>query len=176
MEKIHHDPKHPHQDREVPHMGKGPTRPYKIQKREDTPQKTNVQTEDNTAKTDIPTGQGFWYPPQIFTDPTYTVVMTHTEAEDMVKQETNFLGRYCEYCDECGETCCWCFSSDWEDELLNLDNPNSNPSVEMIPSPTVSRPPVGWSEIRHTIIRETNQTRPSLPTEEVSTDSGISMQ
>ena len=39
-----------------------------------TPHKaTNVQTEDSTFETDIPTGQGFGYPPQIFTDPTYTV-------------------------------------------------------------------------------------------------------
>ena len=115
------------------------------------------------------------YPPQIFTDPTYTAAMTHTESGGVVKQETNLLGRYCEYCDRCRETCCWCFSSDWEEGLLTVDNPNSNPSVEMIPSPTVRRPPVGWSKITHTIIRETDQTRPPSSTEEVSTNSGTSM-
>ena len=34
--------------------------------------KASVHTEDNTSETDIPTGKGFGYPPQIFTDPTYT--------------------------------------------------------------------------------------------------------
>ena len=35
-------------------------------------------SEDNTSETDIPIGQGFGYPPQIFTDPTYTVAMAQT--------------------------------------------------------------------------------------------------
>ena len=73
---------------------------------------TNLQTEDNAYETDVPTGQGFRYPPQIFTDPTYAVAMTYTESEEEVEQERNFLGRYCEFCDRCGEICCWCFSSD----------------------------------------------------------------
>ena len=72
--------------------------------------------------------------------------MTHTDSEGEVKHGTNFLGRYYEYCNRCGETCCWCFSSDWE-EGPNVDNPNSNPSVEIIPSPTVRKPPVGWSKV-----------------------------
>ena len=135
----------------------------------------SVYTEDNTSETDIPTGQGFGYPPQIFTNPAYTAAMTHTDLEGEVKQETNFLGRYCEYCKRCAETCCWCFSSNWE-EGLNVDNPNSNPSIEMIPSPTVRRPSVGWSKIKCTMIKGTDQTRPPSLTEEVSTDSGTSMQ
>ena len=65
------------------------------------PKATNVQTEDSTSKTDIPTGQGLGYPPQIFTNPTYTAVMTHTDSKEVVKPETNFLGRYCEYCNKC---------------------------------------------------------------------------
>ena len=128
----------------------------------------SVHTENNTSETDIPTGQGFGYPPQIFTDPTYTAAMTCTDSEGEVKHKTNFLGSYCEYCNRCGETHCWCFSSNWE-EGLNVDNPSSNPSVEMIPSPTVNRPPVGWSEIRHTIIKGTDQTKPPSLTGEVST-------
>ena len=66
----------------------------------------SVHTEDNTSETDIPTDQGFGYPPQIFTNPTYTVAMTLTDLEEEANQEKNFLGRYCEYCDRCGETCC----------------------------------------------------------------------
>ena len=145
-------------------------------RKERTPCKAaSVHTEDITSETEIPTGQQFGYPPQIFTDPTYTAAMAHTGSEGEVKQGTNFLGRYCEYCNRCGETCCWCFSSNWE-EGLNINNPNSNPSVEMIPSPTVGKPHVGWSKSRCTIIKATDKTRPPLPTEEVSANSGTSMQ
>ena len=50
-----------------------------------------MQTEDDASETDIPTGQGFGYPPQIFTNPTYTATMTHTESEGEVEQVRNFL-------------------------------------------------------------------------------------
>ena len=128
-----------------------------------TPHKmTNVQTEDNASETDVPRGQGFRYPPQIFTDPTYAMAVTHTGSEGEVAQERNFLGRYCEFCDRCGKTHCWCFSSNWKEGLFNLDDPNSNPSIEKIPSPTVKKPPVGWSEFRNRIIREAEETRPPI--------------
>ena len=94
---------------------------------------TNMQTEDDASETDVPTGQGFRYPPQIFTDPTYTATMTHTESEGEVEQERKFLGKYCKFCDRCSETHCWCNSSNWEEGLINVDNPNSNPSIEKIP-------------------------------------------
>ena len=40
---------------------------------------TNMQTEDNTSKTDVPVGQGFRYPPQIFTGPRYAATVPHME-------------------------------------------------------------------------------------------------
>ena len=63
----------------------------------------DMQTEDKTSETDIPTGQGFGYPPQIFTDPTFTPTLTHTESEDDVKQKIKFLGKFCTFCDMCGK-------------------------------------------------------------------------
>ena len=137
---------------------------------------TNMQTEDNTFETDVLTGQGFRFPPQIFTNPTYTAAMTHTESEGEVEQERKLLGKYCKFCDRCSKTHCWCNSSDWEEGLINVDDPNSNPSVEKIPSPTVGKPPVGWSTFRCRIIREAEQPRPPSLAEEASTNSGISMQ
>ena len=135
----------------------------------------SVHTEDNPSETSIPTGQEFGYPPQIFTDCTYTAAMTHTDSEGEIKHGTNFLGRYCEYCDRRGETHCWCFSSDWE-EGLDVNYPSSNPSMEIIPSPAVRKPPAGWSESKCTIIKATDKTRPPSLKEEVGTDSGTSMQ
>ena len=54
---------------------------------------TNMQTEDDASETDVPTGQGFGYPPQIFTNPTYPTTVTHTESEGEVKQKRKFLGK-----------------------------------------------------------------------------------
>ena len=69
-----------------------------------TPHKAaSVHTDDNISKTDMPTGQEFRYPPLIFTDPTHTAVMTHSDLEGEVKHGTNFLGSYCEYCNRSRE-------------------------------------------------------------------------
>ena len=70
----------------------------------------------------------------------YTAAVTHTDAEGEVTHKTNFLGKYCEYCDRCGETHCWCFTSNWEDGL-DANIPNS--SVEIVPSPTARKLPAG---------------------------------
>ena len=42
----------------------------KTRKRKAPHKVTNMQTKDNTSETDVPAGQGFRYPPQIFTDQT----------------------------------------------------------------------------------------------------------
>ena len=51
---------------------------------------TNVQTEDNTSETDVPVGQGFRYPPQVFTDPKYAATVPHMEEEEK-EQESKIL-------------------------------------------------------------------------------------
>ena len=93
-----------------------------------------MQTEDNASDTDVPVGQGFRYPPQVFTDPKYAATVSHMEEEEQ-PDKSKFLGRYCEFCDKCGESYCWCNSSNWEEGLLNVENPSSNPSIEKTPSP-----------------------------------------
>ena len=102
---------------------------------------TNMQTEDNTSETDVPVGQGFRYPPQVFTDPKYAAALSHMEGEEGEQAGTSkFLGRYCEFCDKYGETHCWCNSLDWEEWLLDVEKPSSNPSIEKTRSPTVRKP------------------------------------
>ena len=142
--------------------------PIRSRKRKAPCRMTSKQAENSTSETDIPTGQGFGYPPPIFTDPTHIKTTTHTEGE--VKQVRKFLEKYCEFCAKCNEMHCWCNSSDWEEELINVDNSNSNPSVERIPLPTVRKPPVGWSTFRCRVIREKELARPPS-----STDSRIGM-
>ena len=150
--------------------------PVRSRKRRTPCQMTNMTTEDDASETAIPTGQGFGYPPQIFTNPTHMRTMTHTESEGKMEQERKFLGRYCEFCDRCNETRCWCSPFDWEEGLTNVNNTSSNPSLEKIPSPTVREPPVGWSKFRCRVIREAEHARPPSLAEEADTNSGINMQ
>ena len=137
-----------------------------------TPHKMiSMQTEDNASETDIPTGHGFGYLPQIFTDHTQS-----TTSGKEITEERKILGRYCEFCNKCNETHCWCSSSDWEEGLTDVNDTSSNPFIENNPSPTVRKPPVGWSVFRHRVIREAELTRPPSPAEEAKMDSGINIQ
>ena len=145
---------------------------------------TNMQTEDNTSETDVPVGQGFRYLPQVFTDPKYVAVVSHMkEEEEEQAGNSKFLGKYCEFCDKCGKTYCWCNSSGWEEGLLSAENPNSNPSIEKTPSPTVRKPPVGWATQKCRVVMaarenrqnmEREQARPQSPEEEYNTDNSVS--
>ena len=47
---------------------------------------TTMQTKDNTSETDIPTDQGFRYPPQVFTAPTYVAAIPQMEGEGEAEQ------------------------------------------------------------------------------------------
>ena len=143
---------------------------------------TSMQTEDNTSETDVPVGQGFRYSLQVFTDPRYAAMIAHMEEEEEEQAgKSKFLGRYCEFCDKCGETYCWCNSSIWEEGLLSIEDPNSNPSIEKTPSPR--KPPIGWATQRHSVVMaarenrqnmEIEQARPPSPEEEYHTDSNVS--
>ena len=84
-----------------------------------------MSSQDNTnSETDVPVGQGFGYPPQVFTDPEVAADVPHTKGEEEVNNN-KFIGNYCETCDKCRETRCWCNSSDWGEELIDVENPNA---------------------------------------------------
>ena len=116
---------------------------------------TSIQTEDDASETDIPTGHRFGYPPQIIID-----LMQLTTSDEEMAGKREFLGRYCQFCNKCNETHCWCRSSDWEEGLTDVNDTSSNPSIQNNPSPTVRKPPVVWSTFRHRVIREAELTRP----------------
>ena len=153
----------------------------KTRKRKAPHKITNMQAKDNTSETDVLVGQGFKYPPQVFTDPRYAAMVPHTEEEEEQPDKSKFLGRYCEFCDKYGKTYCWCNSSDWEEGSLNVENPSSNPSIEKTPSPRKS--PVGWAAQRCRVVMAANenrqnteraQARPPSPEEEYNSDSNVS--
>ena len=104
----------------------------------------------------------------------YAAAMPHMEEEGEVEQESKFLGKYCEFCDRCGKTHCWCNSSDWEEGILGTERSSFNPSIEKTLSPTVRKPSVGWVTYRCRIVRAAEQARPPSLAEEHSTDSNDS--
>ena len=86
------------------------------------------QEENNTtSETDVPVDQGIRHPPQVFSDPEYAAAVPHMEEEEEKSGDNKFLGKYCEFCEKCGEMYCWCNSSDWEEGLLDVEKPNANP-------------------------------------------------
>ena len=94
--------------------------------------------------------------------------------EEEGEQENKFLGKYCEFCDRCGESHCWCNSSDWEEGMLNTEQSGFIPSIEKTPSPTIRKLPMGWVTYRCRIIKAEEQARPPSLAEEPSTNSNFS--
>ena len=65
------------------------------------------------------------------------------EEEEEEVSNNKFIGKYCDICAKCGETYYWCNSLDWEEGLLDVDNPNANtnPSLKKTPSPKIVENP-----------------------------------
>ena len=116
-----------------------------------------MSSNDNTnSETDVPVGEGLGYPPKVVIDPEYAVNVSHTEEElnNVEGNRQNFIGKYCEKCVGIYNRC-WCNSSDWDEELVDIENPtNADPTLERKrPSSTSFRqPPSGWAEFRRRTI------------------------
>ena len=68
---------------------------------------------NTNSETDIPMGEGFRYPLQVFTDLEFAANISHTEDEQSNIEEgrLNFVGEYSEKCLSQYNTC-WCNASD----------------------------------------------------------------
>ena len=74
-------------------------------RRKKTPQR-EIKSKDNTighstdSETDIPSEEGFGYPPQMFTNPNFaaTLPLTETEPSDPEGPQGKFKGDYCVIC------------------------------------------------------------------------------
>ena len=125
--------------------------------------------DDNTmSETDVPVGQALRYLPQVFTDPGFaaTVPQTEEEEEEVSNNvdEERQTGNGHDACATCGETYCWCNSSDWGG-LLDIENSNTNPTLEKTPSPTARKPPAGWVEHRRRTVHATKENRRNIQIE-----------
>ena len=127
-----------------------------------------MSSNDNTnSETDVPVDEDFGYPPQVFTDLEYAANVSHTQEEEGNSQK--FIGNHCEKCVKTHDRC-WCNSSNWGEELVDIENPtNADPTLESRrPSPTSYRqPPSRWTEYRRRTISK------SKASEEYSTHMAI---
>ena len=136
---------------------------------------TTMQTKDHTSETDVPTGQGFRYPPQVFTDPTYTEITPQTEEEEEKwHRKVNSWAGIVNFVIDVANPIAGVILPIGKKRMLDIERSKFNPSIEKTPSPTTRKPPTGWATYRHKIIKEVEQARPPSLAEEPSTDSSIS--
>ena len=130
--------------------------------------RSSHEENNTTSETDVPIGQGLRYPPQVFTDAECAATVPQTEEEEEGVSNNEFLGKYCDLCEKGGETYCWCNSSDWEEGLLNVEQPNAhtNPSIEKTPSPTIRKPPAGWAKQRCRVVQAARENRQNMEIEQ----------
>ena len=120
---------------------------------------------NTNSETDIPTGEGFRYPPEIFTNSKFITTMSTSENElDDIPNRPNFIGEYCEKCYTQTHpvlNSCWCNNSDWSDDLNT--NKDENPNLEplLMPQTSLTVPPPGWSDFRRKTISEINANKPT---------------
>ena len=91
-----------------------------------------MTSNNNTnSETDVPVGEGLGYPPQVFTQLEYAANISHTEEEELNNVEgnrSNFIGNYSKNCVGTYDRC-WCNSSNWGEELVDIENPtNADPT------------------------------------------------
>ena len=91
-------------------------------RRRRTPQR-EVANDDSHTEIDIPTGEGFRYPPKIFTDPGFTANVPHTEQSNTEEDRVSFIGDYCGKCASQYNRC-WCNTSNWSEDLVTIENNN----------------------------------------------------
>ena len=69
-------------------------------------------------------GTGSAYPPENFPCPEYakTITLPDTDSEEVEVTNPNFIGEFCsEYIKKYNR--CWCFKSDWEEDLVDVETP-----------------------------------------------------
>ena len=126
-----------------------------------------VESEVTTSsETDIQMGKGFAYHPEIFTNPEFakTVPLTDTYSDEIGVEVSNpnFIGDFCSECIKMYNRC-WCFKSDWEDDLVEAETPRvltktkSNKPQQLIMTVMPKRQPSpGWAEFRRCVTKKNN--------------------
>ena len=84
----------------------------------------DTETITTSSETDIQDGEGFSYPPKVFTNPEFAKTIPLTESDDNDEIEvinSNFIGEYCSKCAKKYDRC-WCYKSesDWDEDLIEI--------------------------------------------------------
>ena len=53
-----------------------------------------------------------------------TITLTDTGNDDVVITNPNFIGEFCKECVK-KYTRCWCYKSDWEEDLIDVEAPKA---------------------------------------------------
>ena len=123
-------------------------------KRRTTRREVDSEVVRSNSETDIQNGNGFSYPPEIFTNPDFanTIPLTDTD-NDVDVTNPNFIGEFCKECVK-NYNRCWCYKSDWDEDLIDVETPKAptkrsnnlqNLSIAMVP---IRQPHPGWVEYR----------------------------
>ena len=120
----------------------------------------------SNSETDVQMGKGFAYPPEIFTNPEFakTIPLTDTDSEEIEVEVTNpnFIGEFSSECIKKYNRC-WCFKSDWEDDLIDVGTPRvltktktkANNSQQVTVTVMPKRQPFpGWVEFRRCVTKK----------------------
>ena len=80
----------------------------------------------SNSETDVQTGKGFAYPPQIYTNPDFakTITRTDTDNDDVEITIPNFIGEFCKECTKKYNRC-WYYKSDWKEDLIDVEAPKA---------------------------------------------------
>ena len=120
----------------------------------------------SNSETDIQTGKGFAYPPEIFTNPELakTISLTDTNNDEVEVTNPNFVGEFWEECVKKYNRC-WCFKSDWEEDLIEVETPKAptnKPNSQHLTMTVMPKrqPPPSWVEFRRQVTKNNKDNDP----------------
>ena len=119
-------------------------------KRRTTRREVDSEIITSNSETDVQTGKGFAYPPEIYTNPDFAkrISLTDTDNDDVEIINANFIGEFCKECVKKYNRCS-CYKSDREEDVVDAEAPKAptkpndpkNLTMTMMPK---RQPPPGW--------------------------------
>ena len=131
-------------------------------KRRTIRRKVDTETKTTRSEKDVHDGEGFSYPPKIFTNHEFakTILLTELDDEEIEVINPNFIGEYCSKCPK-KYTRCWCYKLDWDDDLREIETPkgptkkSNNPRKLNVTVVPIRQSPPGWVEDRICVTKQT---------------------
>ena len=141
-----------------------------MKRRRTTRREVDSEIVTSNSETDVQTGKGFSYPPEVYTNLDLVNTITLTDMDnDIEVTNPNFIGEFCQECMQKYNRC-WCFKSDWKEDLIDVESPKAptnktnnlqNLTVTVIPK---RQPPPGWAKFRKHVTKRnsSNENNPNI--------------